>query len=223
MFRRLLTWLGLTNGQTARRQAVEKKAAAFPSISQWELDPYHTQMRFRVMHMGLVEVVGRFRRFSAQVKGSSPAFTDLQVEVQIEVDSIETDMPARDFHLKSPDFFDAANHPYITFRSTGVRWRPLKRFVLEGDLTIKGITHRIQLDGELKGLVLKDLTGQPRVSFALSGQIDRRAWGLTWQAETGDGTIVVDNLVTLDIEAEIATPAGMEAYRQFLAQMGASA
>jgi len=175
------------------------------------------------MHMGLVEVVGRFRRFSAQVQGTSAAFTDLAVEVQIEVDSIETDMPARDAHLKGPDFFDAATYPYITFRSVAVRWRPLKRFVLEGDLTIKNVTHRITLEGELKGLVFKDLVGQPRVSFALTGQIDRRAWGLLWQAETADGSVVVDNLVTLDIEAEITTPEGMAAFREFLRQMGASA
>lgn len=202
---------------------VIKRAATFPVLSRWELDPYHAQVRFRVMHMGLIEVVGRFRRFSAKVQGSSPAFTDLAVEVQIEVDSLETDVPARDAHLKSPDFFDAAQHPYITFRSTGVQWRPLKRFVLTGDLTMKGKTHRISLDGELRGLVLKDLLGQPRASFRLSGQIDQRAWGLLWQAETADGTVVVDNLVTLDIEAEITTPEGMTALRDFLRQMGASA
>lgn len=223
MLRRLLSWLGLSNGSTKQREAVLKKARDFPTISSWELDPYHTQIRFRVMHMGLVEVVGRFRRFSGQVRGTSVDFHDLAVEVQIEVDSVETDVPARDAHLKGPDFFDAAQHPYITFRSTGVQWRPLKRFVLTGDLTIKGITHRISLDGELKGLVLKDLVGQPRASFALTGQIDRRAWGLLWQAETADGSVVVDNLVTLDIEAEITTPEGMATFRDFLRQMGATA
>jgi len=220
MLRRLLSWLGFGNGQAGQREAVLKKAASFPKLSAWELDPYHTQVRFRVMHMGLVEVVGRFRRFSAQVRGSSPAFTDLEVEAQIEVGSVETDLPARDFHIKSSDFLDEANYPYITFRSRAVKWRPLKRFVMEGDLTIKGVTHRIVLEGELKGLVLRDLVGHPRVSFALTGQVDRRAWGLTWQAETGDGTLAVDNLVTIEIEAELTTPEGMQAFRQFAAQVG---
>lgn len=220
MLRKLLTWLGLSDRQNGQRQKVMQKLSGFPTLSEWVLDPYHTQIRFRIMHMGLVEVIGRFTRFSAQVQGRSPAFTDLAAEIQIEVDSLQTDMLARDLHLKSPEFFDVEKYPHITFRSTAVRWRPLKRFVLEGDLTIRNKTHRIQLDGELKGLVLKDLVGQPRVSFHLTGQIDRRAWGLTWQMETQDGTPVADNLVTLDIDAEITTPAAMEALRQMLTQMG---
>lgn len=220
MLHKLLTWLGLGDRRNGERQKVMQKLSGFPTISEWVLDPYHSQIRFRVMHMGLVEVIGRFTRFQAQVRGSSPAFTDLAAEIQIEVDSLETDTLARDLHLKSPDFFDAQKYPHITFRSTAVRWRPLKRFLLEGDLTIRDKTHRIQLDGELKGLVLKDLVGQPRVSFHLTAQIDRRAWGLTWQMETQDGTPVADNLVTLDIDAEITTPAAMEALRQMLAQMG---
>lgn len=221
LVQRLIGWLGF--GGNARRQQVrqlEQKASAFPKLSSWELDPFHSTVGFRIMHMGLVEVAGRFKNYSAQVRGTSPAFTDLQVEVQIEVASIETDTAARDAHLRSPDFFDAEKYPYITFRSTAIRWRPLRRFILEGDLTIKGITHRIQLEGELKGLVLKDLVGQPRASFHLTAQIDRRAWGLTWQMETQDGTVVVDNIVTLDITAEITTPEGMQALRQMLAQMG---
>ncbi len=220
MLQKLLTWLGLGDRRNGDRQKVLQKLSGFPAISEWVLDPYHTQIRFRIMHMGLVEVVGRFTRFSAQVRGSSPAFTDLAAEVQVEVDSLQSDMLARDLHLKSAEFFDAEKYPYITFRSTGVQWRPLKRFLLEGDLTIRDKTHRIQLDGELKGLVLKDLVGQPRVSFHLTAQIDRRAWGLTWQVETQDGTPAVDNLVTLEIDAEITTPAAMEALRQMLAQMG---
>lgn len=220
MLRKLLSWLGLGSRENGSRKAVLQKLAGFPALSEWVLDPYHTQIRFRVMHMGLVEVVGRFTRFTAEVRGSSPAFSDLAAAVEIEVDSLQTDMSARDLHLKSPDFLDAEKHPRISFRSVAVRWRPLKRFLLEGDLTIKGITHRIQLDGELKGLVFKDLVGHPRVSFHLTAQIDRQAWGLTWQMETQDGTPVADNLVTLDIDAEITTPAAMEALRQMLAQMG---
>lgn len=129
-------------------------------------------------------------------------------------------MPARDAHLRSPDFFDVQTYPHITFRSVGVRWRPLRRFILEGDLTMKGHTHRIELEGELKGLVLKDMVGEPRASFSLTAQIDRRAWGLTWHMETGDGTVVVDPIVTIEVQAEITTPQSLEALRQMLAQMG---
>lgn len=217
MLSRILNWLGLSN---RKLRQIEQKANAFPRLTHWELDPFHTTIGFRVMHMGLVEVAGRFKRYTAKVKGSSPAFTDLQVEVEIETASIETDMPTRDAHLRSPDFFDVEKYPTITFRSTAIRWRPLKRFVLEGDLTMKGITRRIQLEGELKGLVLKDMAGEPRASFHLTGQIDRREWGLTWSLETEDGSIVVDNMVTLEILAEISTPKSLEGLRQLIAQMG---
>ncbi|MEN2992237.1 MAG: YceI family protein [Bacteroidia bacterium] len=217
---KILSWLGLRNGKTAERQQLEEKVSRFPQISRWVVDPTHTTVGFRVMHMGLSEVRGRFRRYTAEVKGSSPAFTDLQISAQIEVGSIETDLPARDIHLRSADFFDAERYPYITFRSTAVRWRPLRRFILEGELTIKGITRPIQLEGELKGLVFSDIVGHPRASFALRGELDRRQWGLTWHMETQDGSIVVDNTVVLEIEAEITTPDGMEALRQALAQMG---
>lgn len=220
LLRKLAHWLGFANGRGQKVRQLEQKAATFPRLSTWELDPFHTTVGFRVMHMGLVEVAGRFRRYNATIRGTSPAFSDLQVEVQIETASVETDMTARDAHLRSPEFFDAEQYPYITFRSTAIRWRPLRRFVLEGDLTIRGITHHIQLEGELKGLVLKDLVGQPRASFTLTAQIDRRAWGLVWHLETADGSVVVDNLVTIDITAEITTPEGMEALRQMLAQIG---
>ncbi|MCS6895394.1 MAG: YceI family protein [Bacteroidia bacterium] len=217
---RILGWLGLSNGKNEKLRQLEQKASAFPRLATWEIDPFHTTIGFRVMHMGLVEVSGRFKRYTAQVMGSSPAFTDLRVEVEIEAASIETDMPARDAYLRSPEFFDIEKYPTITFRSTAIRWRPLKRFVLEGELTMKGVTHAVNLEGELKGLVFKDLVGEPRVSFHLTGQIDRRKWGLTWHMETGDGSIVVDNMVSLDILAEITTPKSLELLRQMLAQMG---
>lgn len=220
VLRRLAHWLGLSNGKGQKVHQLDEKAAGFPKLTAWELDPFHTTVGFRVMHMGLVEVFGRFKRYTAMVRGTSPAFSDLQVEAQIEVASVETDMPARDAHLRSADFFNADQYPYITFRSTKVQWRPLRRFVMEGELTIKGITRPIRLEGELRGLVFKDLFAQPRVSFALTGQIDRRDWGLAWYMETADGTVVADYIVTIDIVAEITTPQGMEALRQMLAQMG---
>nr|BAL55289.1 hypothetical conserved protein [uncultured Bacteroidetes bacterium] len=184
------------------------------------IDPNHTEIRFRVMHMGLIEVVGSFRQYAVKVHCTSPDFSDLRVEVQIEAASVETDNPIRNVHLRSPDFFDAEKYPYITFRSTVVRWRPLKRFIMEGDLTMKGITHRVQLEGELKGLAVKDAFGYPRASFTLKGQIDRRAWGLNWQAEAEGGVLWAEYLVTLDIEAEITTAEALEALRQFLKQAG---
>ncbi|MCS6790662.1 MAG: YceI family protein [Bacteroidia bacterium] len=222
-FKRLIGWLGLAdkNGD-AQRQALMKKVETFPVVSDWILDPFHTHVAFRIMHMGLVEVVGRFKEVSAKIQATSPSFQDLKVEVEVIASSVESDLPARDAHLKAPDFFDVENHPKILFRSTSVQWRPLKRFIMEGELTIRGKTHPIQLEGELKGLVLKDIVGEPRASFELKGEIDRRKWGLVWQMETADGTPVADNIVKIEVSCEIITPKALQALMQLLAQMQSS-
>ncbi|MDW8016189.1 MAG: YceI family protein [Bacteroidia bacterium] len=218
--RNLLTWLGLgTQNGDPQRQALMKKAETFPVIREWILDPFHIHVGFRVMHMGLVEVVGRFKEVSANIQATSPSFEDLKVEVEIAAASIETDLPARDAHLKAPDFLDVENYPKIFFRSTSVQWRPLKRFIMEGDLTIRGKTHPIRLEGELKGLLFKDIVGEPRASFELKGEIDRRKWDLVWQMETADGTLVVDDRVKIEVACEIITPKGLQALMQLLGQM----
>lgn len=210
-----MTWLGLgTKNGEAERQALMKKIETFPVVKDWILDPFHTYVTFRVMHMGLSEVVGRFKEVSAKIQATSPGFEDLRVEVEIAAGSVESDLPARDAHLKAPDFFDAENHPKIIFRSTSVQWRPFKRFSMEGDLTIRGKTHPIQLEGELKGLVLKDIVGEPRASFMLRGEIDRRKWDLVWQMETADGTPVADNIVKIEVACEIITPKALEALKR---------
>lgn len=105
----------------------------------------HSAIEFRVMHMGTVEVRGRFQRWEAKVRGTSPDFSDLAVEIEVDVDSIQTDVEARNFHLKSPDFFDVATYPKAFFKSTRIEWQPLRTFRLHGELTLKGVTHAITL------------------------------------------------------------------------------
>ncbi len=218
---KLLSALGLTrsNGK-ADRKALVKRLPTLPRLSEWIVDPFHSSIQYRVMHMGLVEVRGRFRSFNASFRGTSPDFSDMQVVVEVDVASLETDMSARDAHLRSADFFDAEKYPKATFRSTKVEWRPLRSFRLYGDLTLKGKTHPIYLDGKLESFVLKDMVGHPRVSFTATATIDRRAWGLTWQIELEGGELVADNLVTIEASVELMTPAGFEALKQLMASMG---
>jgi len=217
----LFGW-GENSGKSNGRQAVEKRLTALPRLSDWVVDPFHSVIEFRVMHMGLAEVRGRFRKWDAKSKGTSPDFSDLAVEIEIDMSSIQTDMEARDAHLRSPDFFDVANYPKAFFRSTRIEWRPLRTFLMHGELTMKGKTHAITLQGELRSLVLKDLFGQPRVSFYVSAPIDRRAWGLTWQMELEGGEVVADTTVHIEAHVELATSQAMAAMQQMLASMGAS-
>jgi len=224
LWNRLLSLLGLTerDGKTNGRQTLERRLQTLPRLSDWVVDPMHSAIEFRVMHMGIVEVKGRFRRWEAKVRGTSPDFSDLAVEIEVDMDSIQTDAEARDAHLKSPDFFDVATYPKAFFKSTRIEWRPLRTFQLHGKLTLKGVTHAITLQGELKSFVLKDLFGQPRVAFYVSAPIDRRAWGLTWQMELEGGQVLVDNIVHIEARVELTTPQAMAAMQQMLASMGAS-
>lgn len=225
LWKRLLSLLGLTenSGNTnGQRKALVQRLNALPRLSDWVVDPMHSAIEFRVMHMGLVEVRGRFRQWQTKVWGTSPDFADLAVEIEIDMTSIQTDIEARDAYLKSPDFFDVATYPKAFFKSTRIEWQPLRTFRLHGELTLKGVTHAITLQGELKSFVLKDMFGQPRVAFYVSAPIDRRTWGLTWQMELEGGQVVVDNIVHIEAYVELTTPQAMAAMQQMLASMGAS-
>jgi polyisoprenoid-binding protein YceI len=179
----------------------------------------HSAIEFRVMHMGIVEVRGRFQRWEAKVRGTSPDFSDLAVEIEVDVGSIQTDVEARNVHLKSPDFFDVATYPKAFFRSTRIEWRPLRTFRLHGELTMKGKSHPITLEGQLQSFVLKDIFGEPRVSFSVSASIDRRAWGLVWQVELEGGEVVVDNIVHIEAYVELTTPKSVAGVQQVAASI----
>jgi len=225
LWKRLLSLLGLkeSNGDTnGQRKALVQRLHALPKLSDWVIDPIHSVIEFRVMHMGMVEVRGRFRQWQTKFRATSPDFADLAVEIEIDMTSIQTDTEARDAHLKSPDFFDVATYPKAFFKSTRIEWQPLRTFRLHGELTLRGVTHAITLQGELKSFVLKDMFGQPRVAFYVSAPIDRRAWGLTWHMELEGGELAIDNIVHIEADVELATPQAMAAMQQMLASMGAS-
>jgi len=203
----------------AQRAKIMNKIASFPKISEWYLDTYHSKVEFSVMHMELVEVKGNFKKFDGQITGTSPDFSDLKVKINIDVSSVNTDSDARDFHLRSPEFFDAEKYPTITFESTKIEWKPLKYFIMHGNLTIKGITKPVQLEGELKSMINKDMFGQPKISFIVSGKINRTDWNLTWNMSLEEGVIVVDEFVELRASVEIATKQTLLGMQDMLSKM----
>jgi len=221
LWKRFLSLLGLTehDGKTDGRKTLERRLQTLPRRSDWVIDPMHSAIEFRVMHMGIVEVRGRFQRWEAKVRGTSPDFSDLAVEIEVDVGSIQTDVEARNVHLKSPDFFDVATYPKAFFRSTRIEWRPLRTFRLHGELTMKGKSHPITLEGQLQSFVLKDMFGEPRVSFSVSASIDRRAWGLVWQVELEGGQVVVDNIAHIEAYVELTTPKSVAGLQQVVASI----
>lgn len=166
----------------------------------WTIDESHTTVGFTARHLMITKVRGRF----GKVEGAATIEEDrLQSSVQATIDlsSIDTGDAGRDEHLRSADFFDVANHPSITFASTGVK-QDGGDFVLSGDLTIKGVTKPVDLELEFDG-VSGDPWGGTRAGFTAEGEINRKDWGLEWNVALEGGGVLVGEKIKLSLDVEL--------------------
>lgn len=171
-----------------------------PAAGTWTIDGSHTHVGFRVKHLGLAKVRGRFTGIEGAVEvGERPE--DSSVRVSIDATSVDTHDENRDNHLRSADFFNVEEHPTWTFASTGVRGEGT-RWQLDGDLTIAGITRPVTLEVAYEG-VTQDPWGGTRAGFTASTQINREDFGLTWNAALEAGGFVVGKNVTIELEVEL--------------------
>ncbi len=170
-------------------------------MAQWTIDPAHSEIKFKVKHLVISTVTGRFGRFAGTVSAAKPDFSDARVRFEADIDSISTNNDQRDGHLKSPDFFDAAAHPKLTFASTSIAKKGNDAYVLTGDMTIRGTTRRISLDAAYNGTV-KGFEGDV-AAFEITGALNRQDYGLRWNAMTETGGVVVSDEVKLDIVVEL--------------------
>jgi len=180
-------------------------------MSTWDLDPAHSQIEFAVRHMMVTTVRGQFRKFTAAVDFDEANPERSKVEAHIDAASIETGMEARDTHLRSADFLDAATYPELAFRSTHIE-RSGDGYAIDGDLTIHGETRPVTLEAEIGGVV-PNLQGGRRAGFSASTKIGRKAWGLTWNGALESGGVLVgdDIKITMDLAAVQAEPAAPKA------------
>jgi len=170
----------------------------------WQLDSTHSSLQFAVKHMMMTTVRGRFKEIAATLHGDRDHPDKAAVEGTIQVASIDTGVGDRDAHLRSPDFFDAENHPQITFRSTRVDKAPVEegdRFKVTGDLSIRGTTMEIVLDCEYLGRG-QDPWGKTRAGFSFHTEIDRQEWGLKWNQVMETGGVLVGNKVKVEGEGQ---------------------
>ena len=174
------------------------------STTTWNIDPAHSLVEFSAKHMMITTVKGRF----ADVRGTVSLDTDQpgasSVAVEIASASLDTRTEQRDQHLRSADFLDAENHPLITFRSRRIEGLQLAEgsaFRIVGDLTIRGVTREIALDAIYDGQG-KDPWGGERVSFSATTKLDRREFGLTWNAALETGGVLVSNEIKIQIEVQ---------------------
>lgn len=171
--------------------------------TQWQLDPAHSAAHFSVRHLMISNVRGEFTKLtgSAQINPDDPAKST--VEVTIEAASLNTREPQRDEHLRSPDFFDVANYPTLMFRSKRIESLGEETFKVTGDLTIHGVTKQVTFDVEGPTPSVKDPWGNIRAGVTASAKVNRKDFGLVWNALTEGGGVVVGDEVKITIDAEL--------------------
>ena len=172
------------------------------TVSKWTIDNSHTSVTFSVKHMMVANVRGEFQRVSGNVVWDAKRPETSKLSVEIDVASISTREPKRDEHLRSADFFDAENHPKITFVSRGVGKRTDGAIEIVGDLTIRGTTRVVALEVEGPTPEHADPWGNLRMGASASTSIKRSDFGMTWNSllETG-GMLVGDEIkIQLDVE-----------------------
>jgi len=171
-----------------------------PAAGTYALDPSHSQVGFAVRHVMVSKTRGRFSDFAGTVEiGENPL--ESKVNVTIQAASIDTRDEQRDGHLRSGDFFEAETHPTITYQSRSVRQAGKGHYVVEGDLTIKGITQPVPLELTFEGGAT-DPWGGVRLGFSAKAELDREAFGLTWNQALETGGVLVGKKVAIEIEAE---------------------
>ncbi|MCL5006331.1 MAG: YceI family protein [Acidobacteria bacterium] len=186
---------------------IQQGPAAQPGIITWNIDPAHSNAQFTVRHLMISNVKGEFTRVSGRVLFDPSKPESLSAEATIDVNTINTREPDRDNHLKSPDFFDVAKYPTLTFKSKRAEKEP-NGLKVTGDLTIHGVTREVTLDVEGPTPPMKDPWGFTRVGASATTRINRKDFGLVWNQalETG-GVLVGDDVrITLDVELMAEQP-----------------
>lgn len=166
----------------------------------WKIDPTHSDLTFSVRHLAISKVRGSFETFDVTiVTGESP--TDISVEATVDVASVNTNQKDRDNHLRTSDFFKADEFPTLTFTSTGITIDG-DDFTLVGDLTLRGVTKSVSLKGEFGGIVT-DGYGQTKAGFTASTKINRKDFGVNWNAALEGGGFTLGDDVSINVELQV--------------------
>src|SRR6202158_3603458 len=173
------------------------------STTTWNLDPAHSGAEFKVKHMMISNVKGQFAKVSGVLTLDESKLTNSHVEAVIEAASIETRDDQRNAHLKSADFFDVEKFPTLHFKSKSVSIVRDGELSVEGDLSIHGVTHKVRFSVEGPTPPAKDPWGNTRVAISASTKINRKDFGLTWNAALETGGILVGDEVTITLDVEV--------------------
>lgn len=171
------------------------------ATTKWAIDPSHSEIGFKVKHMMFTNVSGTFAAYDATITTEDDNFENASFEFSANIDSISTNNPDRDNHLKSGDFFDAENHPKLTFKASSFT-KDGDDYELTGDLSIKEVTKSVKFPVEFSGL-MKDPWGNTKAGLNIYGKINRKDWGLNWNSALETGGVLVGEEVKLNIELQL--------------------
>lgn len=183
----------------------DEGGAVVPAAGTWDIDPVHADVAFTGRHFMVTKVRGRFTDVAGAVIVGED-MNDSRVDVVIAMASVESGSVVRDDHLRSPELFDVAQFPQATFRSVSVDWQGTHG-VVQGDLTLHGVTRRVPLDVTFEGHV-RDPWGGDRAIFSASTRVNREDFGITWNVALEAGGVLVSKEITIDIQVETVLRAG---------------
>jgi len=171
------------------------------SQTKWSVDQVHSSVKFSVEHLVISEVEGQFKKFDGTVTSKTPDFSNAEISFTVDVNTIDTDNEMRDKHLKSPEFFDAEKFPAMTFKSTSFKKVSGNKYLLVGNLTLRGVTRPVKFNVTYGGTA-KDGYGNTKAGFKASTVINRFDYGLKWNNLTEAGGATVGKDVTINLKLE---------------------
>ncbi len=167
----------------------------------WKIDPTHSEVQFKVKHLVISTVTGNFDSYNGKIEVEGDDFENAKAIFTADIDSITTNNEDRDQHLKSDDFFNAKEYPQLKFESTNFEKVEEGEYKVIGDLTIRDVTKEIELD-VVHGGTVGDQYGQTKAGFEVEGTINRKEFGLTWNAVTEAGNVVVGDKIKLQLNVQ---------------------
>lgn len=169
--------------------------------TKWNIDTTHSEVQFKAKHLVISTVTGTFKQFDGSIETANEYFDGAKAEFTIDVNSIDTNVPDRDAHLKSDDFFSADKYPHIKFQGT-LKKSSDGAYRLSGPLTIKDVTKEVTLDVDFGGTMV-DGYGQTKAGFEINGSVNRKDFGLTWSMVTEAGGVVVGDTIKLQLNIQL--------------------
>ncbi|RAJ83607.1 polyisoprenoid-binding protein YceI [Chitinophaga dinghuensis] len=171
-------------------------------MATWKIDPVHSDIEFKIRHLMITNVTGYFNKYDATVESSNDDFSDAKISFTADVTGISTKNEQRDQHLQSEDFFHAAQYPAITFASTNIKKVNDEEYKISGDLTMRGVTKPVDLNVTYGGIV-KDQYGQTKAGFELSGKLNRKDFGIAFNAATDAGGVMLSDEVKFYADVQL--------------------